>query len=225
MNKPKLIIGNQNYSSWSMRPWLFVKYHELDIDIEKIALFEDASVRKLGQHFSNGKVPLLINDGLEIWDTIAILEYLSESYPHTQGWPENQQARSVARSVCAEMHSSFSSLRNELPMNCRRFFPGYKASDATLVDVARISAIWNHCRSHYGDNGPWLFGEFSIADAMYAPVVMRYRSVEVELDEVSQAYCATMHNCPSVQQWLAEGKHEKEIVEEDELDWPSQTID
>jgi glutathione S-transferase len=112
MSKAKLVIGNQNYSTWSMRPWLFVKYHELDVEIEKVTLFTDETRQKLADHFSNGKVPLLIDGNLEIWDTLAILEYLAEKYPHTRAWPEAVEARAVARAVTAEMHSSFTHLRN-----------------------------------------------------------------------------------------------------------------
>jgi glutathione S-transferase len=220
----KLIIGNQNYSSWSMRPWLFVKYHELDIEVEKVLLFAPKTVEKLANHFSNGKVPLLVDDEFEIWDTIAILEYLAEKFPETGAWPAHNQARAVARSVSAEMHSSFAALRNELPMNCRRFFPGYTLSDAALKDVERIREIWNTSRARYGQEGPWLFGRFSIADAMYAPVVMRFRSAEIELDPVSQAYFDTMHQCDAVKQWLADGAAETDVLEEDEIDWPSEAL-
>ena len=201
MNQLKLIIGNQNYSSWSMRPWLYVKYHQIECEIEKVVLFSDQAKDKLEQHFSNGKVPLLMNGDLEIWDTMAILEYLAEKFPDTKGWPENTEARAVARSVSAEMHSSFAALRNELPMNCRSYFPGYQLSEAALSDIQRIMTIWNRCRENYAQKGPWLFGEFSIADAMYAPVVMRFRSVDVELDSVSKQYCETMHKCDAVKLW------------------------
>ncbi len=224
MNTVKLIIGNQNYSTWSMRPWLFVKFHGLDIQIEKLPLFTDRARQKLDQHSSNGKVPLLLDGDLEIWDTIAILEYLAEKYPQTNGWPDAIDARAVARAVSAEMHSSFTDLRNEVPMNCRRFFPGYPISDGVLRDIGRIQEIWNDCRRCYGQDGPWLFGGFSIADAMYAPVVMRFRSVDVDLDSVSRVYCETVNNCPQVKQWIDNGMQEIEIIKQDELDWPSETI-
>ena len=220
----KLIIGNQNYSTWSMRPWFFVKHHDLDIEIEKLVLFTSETADMLSQHFSNGKVPLLMDGELEIWDTMAILEYLAEKFPHCRAWPSKSSARAVARSVCAEMHSSFSALRNELPMNCRSYFPGYQLSEAALKDVSRIQQIWNTCRATYGQNGPWLFGAFSIADAMYAPVVMRFRSVDVELDSVSRAYYDTMHQSSAVAQWLEEGALETDTLKEDELDWPSEAI-
>lgn len=207
-----------------MRPWLFVQYHGLDIEIEKLTLFTSSTIERLQHHNSNGKVPLLIDDGLEIWDTMAILEYLAEKFPHTRGWPGDASARAIARSISAEMHSSFSALRNELPMNCRRFFPDYSISDDVKTDIARITGLWNHCRAEYASAGPWLFGEFSIADAMYAPVVMRFRSVNVELDTVCRQYCETMHKCDAVQLWIDHGYAETETVYEDELDSPSELI-
>ena len=221
----KLVIGNQNYSSWSMRPWIYIAYHGIEAEIEKICLFTDQARAKLDQHFSNGKVPLLVDGDLEIWDTMAILEYLAEKYPHTSGWPEDAAARAVARAVSAEMHSSFTALRSELPMNCRKFFPGYKLSDSAMADVERIERIWQTCRENYGSSGPWLFGKFSIADAMYAPVVMRFRSMDLELNANSREYYDTMHACPAVQRWLAEGRVETETIEEDELDWSSRDIE
>ena len=142
----KLVIGNQNYSSWSMRAWIYVAYHDLDVEIEKICLFTDQAREKLDQHFSNGKVPLLVDGDLEVWDTLAILEYLAERFPETFGWPEDSQARAVARAVSAEMHSSFSALRNELPMNCRSFFPGYRLGEQAMADVRRVEQIGKTCR-------------------------------------------------------------------------------
>lgn len=126
--------------------------------------------------------------------------------------------------MSAEIHSSFSDLRNEVPMNCWRFFPGYKVGESAIKDIERIQEIWTTCRNAYGQNGPWLFGDFSIADAMYAPVVMRFRSIEIELDPVSQGYYETMHGCSAVKQWLAGGNVEEEIVEKDEIDWSSEAI-
>jgi glutathione S-transferase len=220
----KLIIGNQNYSSWSMRPWLFINYHKLDVEFEKLVLFTEQTREKLGHHFSNGKVPLLVDGDLEVWDTMAILEYLSEKFPETRAWPQDTAARAVARAVSAEMHSSFGALRNELPMNCRRFFPGYTLGDTALEDVDRIRAIWNTCRQQHAKDGPWLFGRFCIADAMYAPVVMRFRSIDIKLDPISQAYCDTMHECDAVKLWLAQGAAEIDVLEEDEIDWTSEAL-
>ncbi|MCY4051010.1 MAG: glutathione S-transferase [Gammaproteobacteria bacterium] len=214
----KLVIGNQTYSSWSMRPWLFMVYHDLEAEIEKLSLNHLPLIQK---RFTHGKVPVLIDGLLEIWDSLAILEYLSETYPDTQGWPEEVNARAVARSVSAEMHSSFQALRSGLPMNCRKFFPEYQLSNKVMKDVKRIQQIWNFCRERYAATGPWLFGRFGIADSMYAPVVMRFLSINIELDLVSQEYCHTVCQCDAVKRWLAEAFQETEIVSEDELHHPS----
>ena len=220
----KLIIGNQNYSTWSLRPWLWIHYHGIEVEVEKITLFSDQARHTLAGHFSDGKVPVLIHDDVEIWDTLAILEYLAEQFPHCHGWPSDSTARARARAVSAEMHSSFQALRNELPMNCRSFFPGYRLSEAAMANVRRIREIWNLCRSQHGKGGPWLFGEFTIADAMYAPVVMRFRSAEVELDPVSQAWCDTVNRCDAMRLWLEQALAETDVLEEDELDWPSEPV-
>ncbi len=214
----KLVIGNQNYSTWSMRPWLFVAYHGLEVEIEKLSLNDLPVIQK---RFAHGKVPVLIDGSLEIWDSMAILEYLAETYPDLRGWPQETHARAVARSVSAEMHSSFQALRRELPMNCRKYFPDYQLSNTAMKDVKRIQQIWNLCRERYGSGGPWLFGRFGIADSMYAPVVMRFQSMDIKLDPVSQEYCLAVRECVAVKMWLAEASSETEIVNADELDHPS----
>ncbi len=201
-----------------MRPWLFISYHGLEAEIEKLSLNNRSLVK---ERFAHGKVPVLIDETIEIWDSLAILEYLSETYPDTQGWPQEPYARAVARSVSAEMHSSFQALRSGLPMNCRKFFPEYQLSNMVMQDVKRIQQIWNFCRERFADDGPWLFGRFGIADSMYAPVVMRFRSVNVELDFVSQEYCDTVRKCSAVKIWLAEASQETEVVQADELEHPS----
>ncbi len=211
----KLVIGNQNYSTWSMRPWLFVAYHGLEVEIEKLSLNDLPVIQK---RFAHGKVPVLIDGSLEIWDSMAILEYLAETYPDLRGWPQETHARAVARSVSAEMHSSFQALRRELPMNCRKYFPDYQLSNTAMKDVKRIQQIWNLCRERYGSGGPWLFGRFGIADSMYAPVVMRFQSMDIKLDPVSQEYCLAVRECVAVKMWLAEASSETEIVNADELD-------
>jgi len=201
-----------------MRPWLFVAYHGLEVEIEKFSLNDLPVIQK---RFAHGKVPVLIDGSLEIWDSMAILEYLAETYPDLRGWPQETHARAVARSVSAEMHSSFQALRRELPMNCRKYFPDYQLSNTAMKDVKRIQQIWNLCRERYGSGGPWLFGRFGIADSMYAPVVMRFQSMDIKLDPVSQEYCLAVRECVAVKMWLAEASSETEIVNADELDHPS----
>lgn len=180
--------------------------------------------KELSPYFSDGKVPLLHHGDLEVWDSLAILEYLAETYPELQGWPGERGARAVARSISAEMHSSFSNLRNQMPMNCRRRFPGFRLDSATARDLARLFSVWNFCRQRFGEGGPWLFGKFSVADCMYAPVVMRLVSYCIELDAVVGAYVDTLYNSTAAQHWIALAKQEKEIIPEDEANWPSEPI-
>ena len=219
-----LVIGNQNYSSWSLRPWLFLAHHGIAFETRKVSLFSATMERDLAPYFSDTKVPVLLDGDLQVWDSLAILEYLSERFPELEGWPGDRRARAVARSVSAEMHSSFPDLRNEMPMNCRRRFPGFRLSEGGQRDVARLFAVWRYCRERFGRSGPWLFGAFSAADCMYAPVVMRLVSYEIELDEVARAYVDTLYHDPAIRRWIEAGKAEPEVIEEDEADWPSQPI-
>jgi len=198
----QLIIGNYNYSSWSMRPWLFVDYHALPVEVVKMHLTSEALLSRLRQHFSDGKVPLLVTETGEI----------------------DSEARAVARSVSAEMHSSFNALRTEVPMNCRRYYPGLRLSQRAQKEVQRISEVWSYCRVRFGGEGPWLFGSFSIADAMFAPVVMRFRSVDIELTEDASAYCETVSQSASVKKWIEMALNEPETIDAAELDLPSQIL-
>jgi len=151
----QLIIGNYNYSSWSMRPWLFIEHHALPVEVLKMHLSSEELLSRLGQHFSDGKVPLLTTDTGDVWDSLAILEFLGERYPHTQPWPIDTQARAIARSVSAEMHSSFNALRTEVPMNCRRYYSELRLSDKAKSEVQRIMKVWSYCRVNFGEGGPW----------------------------------------------------------------------
>lgn len=219
----ELVIGNANYSSWSLRPWLYADHHGLAVSITRMPLESPQLLGKLSNHFSRGRVPLLIDGETDIWESLSILEFLGERFD-PDGWPTDPVARGVARSVSGEMHSGFSALRSEVPMNIRRRFPGYVLTEAALADVERICAVWRYCRERFGSGGPWLFGAFSIADAMYAPVVMRFRSVEVALDENARTYCETMHLEPSVQRWIEMAYAEPDVLAMDELEWDSEEI-
>jgi glutathione S-transferase len=216
-----LVIGNQNYSSWSLRPWFFLAHHGIPFQTRKVRLFTDSMERDLAMHFSDNKVPVLIDDDLEVWDSLAILEYLAERFPEARGWPHEPSARAVARSVCAEMHSSFFALRNELPMNCRRRFPGFQPGPKAQRDIDRVMGLWNFCRERYGSAGPWLFGRFGVADCMYAPVVMRLLSYEIPLDPISTLYARALYDDPAIRRWVKDAAEEEEVIEEDEADWPS----
>ena len=224
MTNSTLVIGNQNYSSWSLRPWLFLQHHGIPFTTKKISLFTETMERDLEPYFSDSKVPVLLDGDLVIWDSLAILEYLAERYPQKGGWPDEPKARALARSVSAEMHSSLPDLRNEMPMNCRRRFPGFKLSDQAGRDVERVYAVWRFCRQQHGADGPWLFGRFTVADCMFAPVVLRLVSYEIEMDELIRDYVMTVYNSSAIQAWIQAGRDESEVIEEDEADWPSEAL-
>lgn len=217
MADPHLIIGNKNYSSWSLRPWIFMREKGISFTEHRIALFTETMRAELEPYFSNYKVPVLLDDSLRVWDSLAILEYLADKYPQANGWPRDMSARAQARAVSAEMHSSFSHLRRSLPMNCRRHCPNFSIDADTQADVDRIRTLWRHCRAHYGAGGPWLFGDYSIADAMYAPVVVRFAGYDVRLEGVEREYAETVLASPHMVDWIAAGKAETEIIESEEI--------
>ena len=216
MSSLQLIFGNKNYSSWSLRPWILMKHYQVPFEEKRIPLFTDESKQVLSQHYSNGKVPVLMDGDFEVWDSLAILEYISEQYLDGKGWPQNTKARAIARAVSAEMHSSFVAVRNEMPMNCRKQFQDFTYSATAQADVDRICSIWEICRSTYGHSGDWLFGEFSIADAMFAPIALRFHSYCIELTPSAQTYVTNILNHPHIQDWIEAGKTEEEVIGEDE---------
>jgi len=217
MSELTLIIGNKNYSSWSLRPWIFMKHFGLDFEEKRIPLFTETTEEQLAPYFSNNKVPVLLDGSFSVWDSLAIMEYVSEKYLGGKGWPADERARAIARSISAEMHSSFTDLRNELPMNCRKMFPGYPLTDDVKTDIERIFALWDRCRSEYGAGGEWLFGDYSIADAMFAPVVLRFRGYVVPLDDTAKEYVQTVLKSPHLNEWIESGRQEKEMIEMDEV--------
>lgn len=207
-----LIIGNKNYSSWSLRPWLYLKHFEIPFAEQLIYLYEEGFKEKILQYSLAGKVPILQRGEYFIWDSLSILEYLSEAYPQYMGWPKDARARAVARSVSAEMHSGFFALREYLPMNCRKVFPNYNPPEDAKNDIKRVREIWVNCRNEFGSSGPWLFGQFSIADCMYAPVVFRFLSYKPELGELETEYVNTVKDHPAMKEWMAAAKEETEII-------------
>jgi glutathione S-transferase len=213
-----LIIGNKNYSSWSLRPWLFMKHFRLDFTERRIALFTETTDRELAPWFSDGKVPVLLDGEDVVWDSLSILEYLSENYLDSGGWPQATGARAFARSVSAEMHSSFSNLRNELPMNCRKRLHDITLSVGAAREVERVKSIWRRCRADYGTTGSWLFGNFSIADAMYAPVALRFFGYTIPLGETEAAYVQTVLEHPDIAAWMQAGAAETEIIDMNEIE-------
>ena len=211
-----LIIGNKNYSSWSLRPWLWMKHLGIEFDEIVVPLYRDDTDDRLAAYFSNNKVPVLRHkEELEIWDSLAICEYLAELFPE-QGQLVDSSARAVMRALCAEMHSSFMTLRNELPMNCRREPSTLLLSDACLADIERIQKLWEHAQTFSDNKDNWLFGSFSIADAMFAPVVLRFHRYQVPLNQTASNYIETMLKHPALIEWIAAGCAESEIIESEE---------
>jgi glutathione S-transferase len=208
MSSLKLVIGSKNYSSWSMRPWLLMR--ELDIEFEEVQIplrQPDSLERKLA--FSpSGKVPILIDGDLRVWDSLAIIEHLAERFSDKRLWPAESDARTLARSVSAEMHSGFASLRARMPMNCRAHRPEAGRGPGVQEDVSRVCAIWRECRSRHESVGEFLFGEFTAADAMFAPVASRFRTYGVELDGVEARYAQAILALPAVADWTLAAREE-----------------
>jgi glutathione S-transferase len=215
-----LVIANKSYSSWSLRGWLALKHTGAQFR-EIMVLLDKPDTRQRILRFSPaGRVPVLIDGDLAVWDSLAICEYLAEKFPACHGWPENPAARAQARSIAAEMHSGFVALRTELPMNCRGRRTGVVPSAAARADIARITSIWENCRARYGAGGPWLFGRFSFADAMYAPVAFRLYCYGVVLQGAAATYQQAVFAHPAVREWVAAAKAETEIVPSDEAGTP-----
>lgn len=207
----KLIIGNQNYSSWSLRPWVLLKHFNLPFELYKISLFTETTQQELAEHTPNSKVPVLIDKELTVWDSLAICEYINSQYLDGQGWPNSESQKAVARSICAEMHSGFQSIRNELPMNCRRKPGTIPLSDECKKDIDRIINIWETCLTN--SNSEYLFDRFSIADAFYLPVVTRFISYKISVPHKVEKYMNKMIALPSYQTWLTDAKNEVEVIE------------
>src|SRR5258706_1130538 len=208
-----LIIGNKNYSSWSLRAWLVLRQFEVGFVERRIALDTDAFARAIGDYSPSRRVPALIHGELTVWDSLAIAEYANETWLAGSGWPAAAAARAVARAVSADVHSGFSALRDQCPMDLRRRFATPALSDATSRDLARVVALWRDCRRRFGSGGPFLFGEFSIADACYAPVATRFVSYELPRGEEEQRYIEALYALPAMRQWCEEATQESETIE------------
>lgn len=209
-----LYIGNKNYASWSLRPWLVLKRTTVAFKEVVIPLYEPSSRQTVLKYSPSGRVPALRAGDLTIWDSLAICEHLAESFPGFDLWPKDPEARAVARAVSAEMHAGFGALREHLPMNIRSSFPGRGLTPEVQADINRIMALWRDCRSRFGEGqGDFLFGQFTIADAMYAPVVTRFRTYKVELEREAEAYCERIMAMPAMQEWVAAARNEPMIVE------------
>jgi len=208
----KLVIGNKNYSSWSLRPWMLLSFFSLDFEEVKASLNAEGLSERLGQYSPTSRVPVLMDDDLTVWDSLAICEYVSERYLDGKGWPSDVVKRAEARAVTAEMHAGFAGLRSEMPMNCRAL-RRVEPSAQTRRDIARVDEIWAKGMSA---GGPWLFGELSIVDCFYAPVVMRFKTYGVELSAGAQQYQDFFLQNDVLSEWVDAAKQETEIVPEDE---------
>lgn len=213
----KLIVGDKNYSSWSMRPWLLLTHFGIPFEEVLIELDEPGTKAAILQFSASGKVPCLIaDDGFAVWDSLAIAETLADRFPQHALWPRDANARARARSISAEMHAGFGALREQMPMNIRLTRPGVGATPTARADIARIDALWRECLAASG--GPFLFGDFGIADAMYAPVVMRFNSYQPALSPEAAAYAARVTALPAVAAWIEAARRETHVVADDELD-------
>lgn len=213
-----LVVGNKNYSSWSMRPWLALRAAGIAFDEVVIPLYTgEDSRRRILEFTPSGKVPVLIDGDVTVWDSLAIIEYAAEKYPEARLWPEDRAARAHARAVSAEMHSGFLALRNECGMNLHRPVRAKPhLSDDALANIARIEAIWSECLGRYG--GPYLFGRFCAADAMYAPVVHRFRTYAINVGSPSRDYMAVMQSADAFKAWTAGGLAETWLIDRFEHD-------
>ncbi|PMN70334.1 glutathione S-transferase family protein [Enterovibrio norvegicus] len=211
----KLFIANKNYSTWSLRGWLVLRGFNIDFEEVELSLFTDEFYTELKKYSGAAKVPMLVDNGLPVWESLAICEYVNEQYLQGKGWPQNAADRAKARAISSEMHAGFGGVRSEMPMNIRgrrKISP----SDTCLKDVQRIDDIWAEQMEVFADKGGYLFGEFSIADAMYAPVALRFLTYGVQLSEKAQIYADNILANAAVQQWVEESKQDLSVVPEDE---------
>ncbi len=209
----ELVIGNKNYSSWSLRPWLLLSHFDIPFDEIKVLLFEENTHQHLAEYSPTFKVPVLIDNDITVWDSLAICEYISEAYLKGKGLPESQSDRAICRSYCAEMHSGLEFLRTAMPMNCRASRRVH-LDDKTLKDIHRVDGMWQDALNRH--DGEWLFGEFTIADCMFAPVASRFATYQIDISDTSQQYVDRLLTLPSMRRWYESALKEKEVIGEDE---------
>jgi glutathione S-transferase len=210
-----LVIGNKNYSSWSLRPWLFMKHMGLEFQEVLIQLDTPETREQIDRFGPSGRVPVLRQGALCVWDSLAICEYIAEL--SGKGWPQAREARAVARAVSAEMHSGFSTLRSLWPMNARTRNRRTAVAAGLEADIERVDEIWNDCRGRFGGAGPWLFGEYSVADAMYAPVVLRFNTYGARISQTARWYMASVLEDAPLQEWLQAAKQEPWTIAAEEV--------
>lgn len=212
----KLVIGNKNYSSWSLRPWLLLRHAGIPFEEIGVRLFVDGFAEDIAKYSPAGRVPVLIDGDITVWDSLSIAEYVAERFPEKTLWPRDAKLRAEARSICAEMHAGFSNLRNQLPMNVTAVLPGRGWNVAVQRDVDRIAAIWSGLRQRHADKGPFLFGEFTVADAYYAPVVCRFATYGIHIPEDAKAYADFILTLPALREWIAGAEQEHDFLADDE---------
>jgi len=213
-----LIIGNKNYSSWSFRPWLAMKVAGIAFEETLISLEAQDFKARVMAISGAGRVPVLIDGDIRIWESLAILEYLAEKFPAAALWPPQADARALARAIVSEMHAGFMALRRHLPMNVSRPVKARPLDDGAAVDAIRIDAIWSECLAKAG--GPFLFGAFGAADAMYAPVIWRFHTYAVEVSDAARSYMRAVMALPAWNEWRAAARREPWVLPHDEVDWP-----
>jgi glutathione S-transferase len=216
-----LVIGNKNYSSWSLRAWIAMKVAGIPFAEEVISLDATDFHERVRKISGTGKVPALADGETHVWESLAILEYLAEKYPQARLWPAEPPARAHARSIAAEMHAGFTPLRRHYPMNVWRPMKRREPVAEVVDHVRRIDTMWTDCRTRFGEGGPFLFGAFGAADAMYAPVVSRFRTYEVDVSPVARAYMAAVMALPAWAEWYAAALQEPWVLPSDEVDWPT----
>ena len=216
----KLIVGNKNYSSWSLRPWIAMKVAGIAFEETVISLNAADFKAHVGPVSGTGKVPVLIDNDVRVWESLAILEYLAEKIPAAGLWPADARGRSHARAVATEMHAGFQALRKNCPMNLWLPVKKRPQPDEVMADVRRIDALWSDCRARFGQSGPFLFGDFCAADAMYAPVASRLHTYGLEVSEVARAYRDAILALPAFIEWRAAALKEPWVMQHNEPDWP-----
>ncbi len=212
-----LLIGNKNYSSWSLRPWLLLKQSGLEFEEVRVVFHSPDFATRVRAFSPAGKVPALRHGEISVWDSTAICEYVNEAFPERHAWPSAPGERALARAISAEMHSGFTALRGQMPMNVRASGRRVGSTPELEADIARISAIWRDCRARFSARGPFLFGAFSIADAMYAPVAFRFATYGVALGPVEAAYGEALRQLPAMREWATASAAEVEVEESGEV--------
>jgi glutathione S-transferase len=217
----ELVIGNKNYSSWSFRPWLAMKVARIAFAETVIPLDTPDFKSRIADLSVAGKVPVLIDGDTRVWESLAILEYLAEKFPEAGLWPRAAQARAHARAICSEMHAGFQPLRRQFPMNMRRPVKPHELAADAAADVRRIERLWGDCRARFGQKGPFLYGAFGAADAMYAPVVSRFHTYGVEVGGATRDYMRAITALPEWSEWREAARREPWVIPQDEIDWPA----